>query len=49
MQTERELKMLIIEKAEYMAKVLHKGLDCELRTSPSGITVISNKKEVVAK
>lgn len=47
--SERELKMMIIERADYMAKILHKGMDCELRTSPNGVTVISNKKEVVVK
>lgn len=48
-KTERELKMLISERVEEIAKVLHMGRDCEIRTSPSGISVIAVKKEVVAK
>ncbi len=48
-KTERELKVLISEKSEEIAKILYKGKDCELRTSPNGIVVIAVKKEVVAK
>lgn len=48
-QTERELKLLIIEKAEKIAKVLCTGNDCELRNSPNGIAVVSLKKEVIEK
>lgn len=46
-QTERELKLLIIEKAEKMANILSKGNDCEIRTSPKGISVLRIKKEVI--
>lgn len=48
-QTERELKLLIAEKAGDIAKILYKGNDCELRTSPNGIAVVSLKKEVISK
>lgn len=44
-----ELKNSVIEKAEEIAEVLSKNSDCELRTSPNGVTVIKVKKEVVSK
>lgn len=47
--SERELKLRIIEKASEMARILYKGNDCELRTSPNGVAVIKVKKEVVSK
>lgn len=47
--SQRELKMLITEKAEEIAAVLFKGKDCELRTSPNGISVIEVQKKVVSK
>lgn len=47
--SKRELKLKIIEHADEIAEVLYKKRDCELRTSPSGITVIANKKEVIVK
>lgn len=47
--SERELKLKIIEHADKIAEVLANKKDCELRTSPNGITVISNKKEVIVK
>lgn len=45
--SQRELKLKIIEHADKIAEVLCKKQDCEIRTSPSGIKVIANKKEVV--
>lgn len=47
--SERELKLMIIEKAPEVARILHKGNDCELRTSPNGVAVIKVSKEVVSK
>lgn len=47
--SERELKLIIIEKAPDMAKILSKGNDCELRTSPNGVAVIKVRKEVISK
>lgn len=47
--SQRELKLKIIEKAEEIAAVLCKNSDCELRTSPNGVTVIKVRKEVVSK
>lgn len=47
--SERELKMKVIEYAGKIAEILANKKDCEIRTSPNGITVISNKKEVVVK
>lgn len=47
--SEREIKLKVIENADKIAEILHKKRDCEIRTSPNGITVISNKKEVVVK
>lgn len=47
--SERELKLLIEDKISEIARVLKSGRDCELRTSPNGIAVISVKKEVIAK
>lgn len=49
MQTERELRLKIEDKAPEIAKVLKSGKDCEIRTSPNGIAVIAVKKEVIAK
>lgn len=46
---EREIKLKVIEQADKIAEILHKKRDCEIRTSPNGISVISVKKEVVAK
>lgn len=45
----RELKLKLEEKLEEMAEILYKGCDCELRTSPNGVTVIKVKKEVISK
>lgn len=45
--SQRELKLKIIEHADKIAEVLCKKQDCEIRTSPNGIKVIANKKEVV--
>lgn len=47
--SQRELKMLIIEKAEQISEVLFKGKDCEIRTSPNGVAVIEVQKKVVSK
>lgn len=47
--SERELQLLIEDKASNIAKVLKSGRDCEIRTSPNGISVISVKKEVIVK
>lgn len=47
--SERELKLLIEDKISEIARVLKSGKDCELRTSPNGISVISVKKEVIVK
>lgn len=47
--SERELRLKIEDKISEIAKVLKSGRDCEIRTSPNGIIVIANKKEVVAK
>lgn len=46
--SERELRLKIEDKAHKIAKILKSGKDCEIRTSPNGIKVISIKKEVVA-
>lgn len=45
--TQRELKIKVIEYADKIAEVLYKKRDCEIRTSPNGIKVIANKKEVI--
>ncbi len=45
--SQRELKLKIIEHTDKIAEVLCKKQDCEIRTSPNGIKVIANKKEVV--
>lgn len=47
--SERELRLKIEDKISEIAKVLKSGRDCEIRTSPNGISVISIKKEVVVK
>lgn len=47
--SEREYKLKVIELAGSIAKILANKKDCELRTSPNGIAVISVKKEVIAK
>lgn len=47
--SQREIKLKVIENADKIAEILHKKRDCEIRTSPNGITVISNKKEVIVK
>lgn len=47
--SKREIKMKVIENADKIAEILANKKDCEIRTSPSGITVISNKKEVIVK
>lgn len=47
--SQRELELLIAEKAGKIAKVLSKGKDCEIRTSPNGIAVIEVQKKVVSK
>lgn len=46
---QREIKLQVIEKAGKIAEILVKKKDCEIRTSPNGITVIAVKKEVIAK
>lgn len=48
-QTEREIKLKVIENADNIAEILHRKQDCEIRTSPNGIAVIAVKKEVIAK
>lgn len=49
-QTEHEIKSKIIEQAPIIAKILSQGKkDCELRTSPNGISVIAVRKEVISK
>lgn len=47
--SKRELKLRLEEKLEEMAEILAKGCDCEIRTSPNGVSVIKVKKEVVSK
>lgn len=47
--SERELQLLIEDKAPNIARVLKSGRDCEIRISPNGIAIISVKKEVVGK
>lgn len=47
--SERELRLKIEDKISEIAKVLKSGRDCEIRTSPNGISVISVKKEVICK
>lgn len=47
--SEREIKMKVIEYAGKIAEILANKKDCEIRTSPNGIAVISVKKEVIAK
>lgn len=47
--SEREIKIKIIEQADKIAEILANKKDCEIRTSPNGIAIISVKKEVVAK
>lgn len=47
--SEREIKLKVIENADKIAEILFKKQDCELRTSPNGITVIAIKKEVILK
>lgn len=47
--SQSELKLRLEEKIEEMAEILYKGCDCELRTSPNGVTVIKVRKEVVSK
>lgn len=45
--TQREIKLLIIEKAELIAELLTKKNDVELRTDANGIKIIAVKKTVV--
>lgn len=47
--SERDIELIIIEKAPEMARILHNRNDCELRTSPNGVAVIKVKKEVISK
>lgn len=47
--TERQLKILVIEKADMIAKSLHKGNDCEIRKSANGISVSEFRRKVIAK
>lgn len=47
--SEREIKLKVIENAEKIAEILADKKDCEIRTSPNGIAVISVKKEVIVK
>lgn len=41
------LRDIIAEKAEEIAKILNNNNDCELRKSPSGISIIELKKKVI--
>lgn len=46
---EREIKLKVIENADKIAEILCKKRDCEIRTSPNGIAIISVKKDIVEK
>lgn len=47
MKNERELKMLIIDNAEKIAKILHRRNDVEITTSSLGIEIREVKKTKV--
>lgn len=47
--SERELRLKLEDKLTEISKILAKGCDCEIRTSPNGVAVIKVKKEVISK
>lgn len=47
--TVRELKLLIIDNADKIAEILHKGKDVEIRKSAKGISVTELTKRVIVK
>lgn len=47
--TSRELKLHIVENAEKIAEILHKGKDVEIRKSAKGISVAEVTKKVIMK
>lgn len=47
--SQRELKLLIAEKAEEIAEVLLKGKDCEIRKSKDGISIAEISKKIIIK
>ncbi len=47
--TERELKLKVMEKADTIAKAIHRGKDVEIRKSPTGISIAEVSKKVVAR
>lgn len=47
--TVRELKLLIIDNADKIAEILHKGKDVELRKSARGFSVAEVTKKVIMK
>lgn len=46
---ERELMLKLEDKLTEISKILAKGCDCEIRTSPNGVAVIKVRKEVISK
>lgn len=47
--TERQIKEMIIDKADVIAKSLYKGNDCEIRKSKDGVSVSEFRRRVIAK
>jgi len=47
--TVRELKLFVIDNAEVIAKILHKGKDVEIRKSPKGISIAEKETKVVVR
>ena len=47
--TEQQIKQIVIEKAEIIAKAISHGKDVEIRKSSSGISVAQISKKVVCR
>lgn len=47
--SERELKVLVENQSEIIAKILKNGNDCEIRKLKDGISVVEVRKKVVSK
>lgn len=45
----KQLELAIIKKAAEIANIVSKNHDCEIRKSPTGISVIEVQKKVVSK
>lgn len=47
--TVRELKLFVIDNAEVIAKILHKGKDVEIRKNSHGASIAEVDKKVVVR